>query len=74
VPDARPRRKACGYVVHTDDSAWNRNLEAISMQIEPVRREPYESARRRVQVTRKRRPPEREPLDLRTPSGRVLPY
>lgn len=44
------------------------------MQIEPVRRDPNGSARRRVQVVRKRRPRDIEPLDLRTPSGRVLPY
>jgi hypothetical protein len=52
----------------------NRYLEAITMQTELFRRVPNASARRRVQVVRRRRPRDIEPLDLRTPSGRVLPY
>jgi hypothetical protein len=44
------------------------------MQIEPNRRDAEHSAQRRVQVVRKRRPRELELPDLRSPSGRALPY
>lgn len=44
------------------------------MQSEPDPRCPEQSAHRRIQIKRTRRPREVEPLDLRTPSGRVLPY
>ncbi|HET9172302.1 MAG TPA: hypothetical protein VFN97_22945 [Actinospica sp.] len=44
------------------------------MQSDTMRRDAEHSAQRRVQIVRRRRPRELEPLDLRTPSGRVLPY
>ncbi|MGH8868577.1 MAG: hypothetical protein ACRDYU_11335 [Actinomycetes bacterium] len=35
---------------------------------------PAPVTQRRVQVTKQRRRPDRPALDLRTPSGRTLPY